>query len=67
MTKDEIIWTTLQAMRGDNGLLARTERGDHDLDDYEAIVIATLTERLPEGDIKACVDFQLLGVECCQI
>lgn len=30
-------------------------------------MIATLAERLPEGDIKTCDDRQHLGIGCCNI
>jgi hypothetical protein len=63
MTKDEIIQTTLRAIRQERALLTGGETGDDDWDDD--IVIAMLTERLPEQDFKTCADFGELGVECC--
>ncbi len=65
MKKDEIIQTTLRAMRQDRDLLANGETGDDDWDSYEAIVIAAMTERLPERDFTTCADFGELGAECC--
>jgi len=67
MTKNEIIDATLKAMREDQGLLAIGEADDDDTNEYEAIVIATLMERLPEGDVRTCDNFRHLGVECCNI
>ncbi len=65
LTKDEIIQTTLRAMRQDSGLLASGESGNDDWHNYEAIVIAAMTERLPDRDFKTCADFGEFGVECC--
>jgi hypothetical protein len=65
MTKSEIIQATLRAMRQDRGLLASGGIGDDDWDNWEAIVIAEMTERLPDGDLKTCGDFAELSVRCC--
>jgi hypothetical protein len=65
LTKDDIIQATLRAMRQDRGLLASEDTGDVDWDNYDAAVIATLRERLPDRDFKICADFGELGVECC--
>jgi hypothetical protein len=65
MTKDEIIRATIWAMRERHGLPATGKTGDDDWDNYEANVIATLTERLPDRDIETCADFGELDVECC--
>ena len=65
MTKDQIIATSLQAVNGEQGLLAAREAGGGSTDEYDDIVIATLAERLPEGDITTCGEFQQLGIGCC--
>ena len=65
MKKDEIIQTTLHAMRQDRSLLPCEDTGDDDWDDHQDLVIATLTERLPDLDFRTCADFGELGVECC--
>jgi hypothetical protein len=67
MTKDQIIHASLEAMRRDQGLFAIGAAGDDSTNEYEAIVIATLTERLPEGDVRTCEDFRYLGAACCDI
>jgi len=66
MTKIEIIEATLQAMRSDHGLLAPEDSDDGNSDEYEALVIATLTERLPDSDFQTCKDFRHLGASCCE-
>jgi hypothetical protein len=66
MTKSEIIEITLRALHQDQGLLAAEEPGCDSLEDYEDVVIATLEERLPEGNIQMCEDFKGLNVKCCQ-
>lgn len=35
--------------------------------DYQEIVIAELSRRLPDADIRTCEDFRHLNVECCEI
>jgi hypothetical protein len=65
MTKGEIIRATLRAMREDRGILANGDNGDDDWDNYDPTVIATLTERLPDLNLRICADFGELGVECC--
>ncbi|MGB8477895.1 MAG: hypothetical protein WCE63_03515 [Acidobacteriaceae bacterium] len=65
MKKDEIIQTTLRAMRQDRGLFPNDDSGDDDWDDQLDLVIATLTERLPDLDFRTCADFGELGVKCC--
>lgn len=67
MNKDEIIKKTLDEMRGERGLLRRSEdQRDDDIDEYEDLVIATLLERLPEGDSQTCKDFKDIDVPCCE-
>jgi hypothetical protein len=66
MTKSEIIAITLRALHEDQGLLAAEEPGCESLEDYEDVVIVTLQERLPEGNIQVCEDFKGLNVKCCQ-
>jgi hypothetical protein len=67
MTRDQIISATLGAMRRQDGLLAAKQSGDGSLDEYEAVVLAALAKRVPEGDISTCEDLRHLGVECCNI
>ena len=62
MTKNEVIRATLQAMRGDKGLLATRSQ---EAAAYESVVVTTLNERLPTSEFKTCADFAL-GVECCE-
>jgi len=64
MKKEEIIKHTLMEMKGADGLL-HNNFGD-DCDDYVDLVIATLSKRLPEGELKICKDFRILGVSCCE-
>lgn len=54
MTKQQVIDATLQAMHQAYGFS----------DECDAIVMATLNERLPDREFKTCEDLSL-GVECC--
>jgi hypothetical protein len=65
MTKSEIRQATLRAMREDRGLGGSGDTGDHEWDNYEATVIAAMTEGLPDRDFKTCGDFAELSVRCC--
>lgn len=56
MTKAQLIESTLQAMHNACGFS----------DELDAVVIATLKERLPEGAIKTCEDLSLPAT-CCDI
>jgi hypothetical protein len=67
MTKAEIIATTLHAMRRDEDPIHAVESSVHLLDEYENFVVATLIERLPDGDIATCDDFHHIQAGCCSI
>lgn len=64
MKKQELIELTLKATHDSLYSNPTEEPGGRDADDYDSVVLATLAERLPEGDIKTCEDLSL-GVECC--
>jgi hypothetical protein len=66
MTKEELIDLTLKEIRDSRYSNPTEESGGQDADDYESVALATLTERLPEGEIKTCQDLST-GVECCYI
>ena len=67
MTKNEIVESTLRAMRRqDQELPAPETLSPDDSDYYEEIVIPELTNRIPGGDIKTCEDFNYLNAECCE-
>ncbi len=68
MNKDDIIKNTLTEMSREDGLL-RNNCGDNldvETQDYVDLVIATLAERLPQGELKTCKDFNNFGVACCE-
>ena len=64
MTRDELIKATLRAMSEAPDCDSSGSMEGHNTDNYDAIVIATLSERLPDGQIKTCDDLAL-SVECC--
>jgi len=65
MTREQLIEKSLQAMRQAPGLLAASEPEDQSTDEYDAIVIATINERVPDCEFKICGDLAL-EVECCE-
>jgi hypothetical protein len=67
MNKDEIIKSTLTEMGRENGLLRNCgDELDVEAQDYVDLVIATLADRLPQGELKTCKDFNSFGVACCE-
>lgn len=66
ITKQELIDQMLTAMRNSPYSNDAEHAGGQDGVDYDAIVLATLNERLPEGDIKTCEDLSI-DVQCCDI
>jgi hypothetical protein len=65
MTKEQLIEKSLQAMRQAPGLLVSSEPEDQSTDEYDAIVIPTTNERVPDCAFKTCGDLAL-EVECCE-
>ncbi len=62
MTKNAVIEKTLREIG------PRTSKYDQPFDespDEEEIIVAEINLRLPDTDIKTCVDFQYLNVSCC--
>jgi hypothetical protein len=67
MRREDIIKDTLAEMGREDGLL-RDNCGDEldvEVQDYVDLVITTLADRLPHGDLKTCLDFNSFGVACC--
>lgn len=64
MTKAEVITMVLTEI---GPFTLEYEPPYSDEPDDEEVVIAELEGRLPNGlDIKTCVDFKHLGIECCE-
>ena len=64
MTKADIIAKTLKECRCPVDI---DEPPAGEEPDYVEIVIAGLSRRLPDMDIKTCEDFRHLNAECCEI
>lgn len=70
MNKTDIIRKTIGDMGGNWGHPA-PDKHEADANDegqeYYAVVIQTLTDRVPDADLKTCADFHDLGANCCRI
>jgi hypothetical protein len=68
VTEDENIRDTLAETSGEKSLLrpGRNDERDCDPRSYAVRMIAALSERIPNGELKTCRDFQHVGVECCE-
>ena len=67
MIRDEVIEATMLQMRQAGGLLAGEAGEPGGSDRYEDVVITTLNERLPSGDLRVCQDFGHLVIDCCDV
>lgn len=70
MTKTDIIEVTVRDMSGNWGNPAPEKKepdANDECDEYYAIIIQTLRERLPDEELRTCTDFRHLSVDCCRI
>ena len=65
MIRGEIIELTIERMVIEGRYLQPAASDSVYIEDFVDHVIATLAQKLPDGEIQTCDDFKNLGIECC--
>jgi hypothetical protein len=65
MIRSEIIELTIERMGIEDRYLQPAASDSVYIEDFVDHVIATLAQKLPDGEIQTCDDFKNLGIECC--
>ena len=65
MTRSAIIELTIERMGIEDRYLQPAASDLVYIEDFVDHVIATLAQKIPDGEIETCEDFKGLGIECC--